>query len=309
MENTNNLERVKQAARGAFSGTSFSPEKREASAIDSYEQSIADFREFIGALNDKHPDCSELWAEERRKFEDKHTELMCAYLHSHGNVMSSMITGPSNFPTARNQKRSEWADNHMNRLLEHPEIARANVSKKARKIEVEAQGGELAIARKKLETEMATHEAMKEANKIIRSKPRNESTPEKVEKLTALEGISAGVARLLFRVDGSDGIGFASFHLTNTNNRIKSTRARVAELERRETAETTETKTESGVQIVENAEEDRLQLLFAGKPSDEIRGQLKRNGFHWSRRFGAWQRQLTDNARRATAQLVAGGVI
>ncbi len=197
----------------------------------------------------------------------------------------------------------------MRRLLDHPEAARASVNKKARRIEVEEQGGELAIARKKLETEIATHEAMKEANKIIRSKPRNKSTPEKVEKLTALEGISAGVARLLFDGDCYGDTGFASFQLTNTNNRIKSTRARVVELERRETAETTETETESGVQIVENAEEDRLQLLFDGKPSDEIRGQLKRNGFRWSRRFGAWQRQLTNNARRATAQLVAGGVI
>ncbi len=64
-----NLDRVKQAARGAFNGTSFSPEKREASAVNGYEQSVADFRSFIDALHDKYPDHSELWADECRKFE------------------------------------------------------------------------------------------------------------------------------------------------------------------------------------------------------------------------------------------------
>ena len=35
------------------------------------------------------------------------------------------------------------------------------------------------------------------------------------------------------------------------------------------------------------------------KPSDEIRGTLKKNGFRWSPKQGAWQRQLTANARFA----------
>jgi hypothetical protein len=40
----------------------------------------------------------------------------------------------------------------------------------------------------------------------------------------------------------------------------------------------------------------RLQLIFDGKPSDEVREVLKKNGFKWSPKNGAWQRQLTDNA-------------
>ena len=53
------------------------------------------------------------------------------------------------------------------------------------------------------------------------------------------------------------------------------------------------------VTVIENVELMRLQLVFDGKPSDEIRGTLKKNGFRWSPKQGAWQRQLTANARFA----------
>jgi hypothetical protein len=31
-------------------------------------------------------------------------------------------------------------------------------------------------------------------------------------------------------------------------------------------------------------------MIFPGKPSEEIRTELKRNGFRWSPMAGAWQR-------------------
>lgn len=58
------------------------------------------------------------------------------------------------------------------------------------------------------------------------------------------------------------------------------------------------------VDIVLNYAENRLQLIFPGKPSDEARALLKANGFKWSPRFGAWQRQLTPNAESALARRV-----
>lgn len=45
-----------------------------------------------------------------------------------------------------------------------------------------------------------------------------------------------------------------------------------------------------------NNEENRLQLIFDEKPEENVRTILKKNGFRWSGRFKAWQRQLTENA-------------
>ncbi len=51
-----------------------------------------------------------------------------------------------------------------------------------------------------------------------------------------------------------------------------------------------------GLVVTKNYEEDRLQLVFDGKPDEATRSILKANGFRWSPRFAAWQRKLTGNA-------------
>ena len=50
------------------------------------------------------------------------------------------------------------------------------------------------------------------------------------------------------------------------------------------------------ITVLQNTEENRLQLLFPGKPDESVRTKLKSRGFKWSPRNQAWQRQLTPNA-------------
>lgn len=50
---------------------------------------------------------------------------------------------------------------------------------------------------------------------------------------------------------------------------------------------------------IENSEKMKLELVFAGKPNEEIREILKENHFNWSSKEKAWQRLLTGNARYA----------
>lgn len=57
-------------------------------------------------------------------------------------------------------------------------------------------------------------------------------------------------------------------------------------------------------ETVINETENRIQLVFDGKPEEEERNILKKNGFRWSPRFKAWQRQLTENAVCAVWQVV-----
>ncbi|MDD3222726.1 MAG: hypothetical protein EOM34_07125 [Clostridia bacterium] len=60
--------------------------------------------------------------------------------------------------------------------------------------------------------------------------------------------------------------------------------------------QTEETKESLPFKTVKNNDLMRLQLLFDGKPSEEIRTILKSNGFRWSPSQKAWQRLLNDNA-------------
>lgn len=58
-----------------------------------------------------------------------------------------------------------------------------------------------------------------------------------------------------------------------------------------------------GVTVRHNTDDNRLQLLFPGKPEPEMIEKLKARGFKWSPRNKAWQRQLTPNALRVIPYL------
>ena len=50
------------------------------------------------------------------------------------------------------------------------------------------------------------------------------------------------------------------------------------------------------VTVLQNVEDNRLQLVFPSKPEPEMIATLKKNGYKWSPRNTAWQRQLTPMA-------------
>ena len=91
------------------------------------------------------------------------------------------------------------------------------------------------------------------------------------------------------------------YDLTSLRGKIKRVQARLDELDKRaEAAEQPADGTKfPGGEIVRNLDADRLQILFDEKPDEDTRAALKSNGFRWSPRYSAWQRQLTPNAEAA----------
>ena len=61
----------------------------------------------------------------------------------------------------------------------------------------------------------------------------------------------------------------------------------------------------TGAEIIENRELDRVQIKFSGIPSEDCRTDLKRNGFRWSPFYKVWQRKLTPQAVRVANEIVA----
>ncbi|MEI6501592.1 MAG: DUF3560 domain-containing protein [Armatimonadota bacterium] len=154
----------------------------------------------------------------------------------------------------------------------------------------------------KLEAQQAT---MKAANRICQAKPKNESTP---EKIAALEALGLPDPGRLFTPDFCGRIGFPSYALTNNNGNIRRLRERLSDLERiaAQRAEAPEAieHQHDGFTIREDADENRVQIIFPGKPNEATRTLLKSHGFRWAPSVGAWQRQL-NNAGRYAAQYVA----
>ena len=93
-----------------------------------------------------------------------------------------------------------------------------------------------------------------------------------------------------------------AYRLSNNSANIRRIKARIETLEANAKRETKEIERQDGLRIVENAEANRLQIFFPGKPSADARSILKRGGFRWAPSEGAWQRQLSNGARYAAEQ-------
>ncbi|OHV15831.1 hypothetical protein BK022_16150 [Methylorubrum extorquens] len=84
---------------------------------------------------------------------------------------------------------------------------------------------------------------------------------------------------------------------------IKRLEGRLATLEanaKRGTVEHHFTTSAGPLRIVEDPDAARVQLIFDGKPSNDVRDMLKRHGFQWAPSVSAWQRHLNNAGRSAS---------
>lgn len=144
--------------------------------------------------------------------------------------------------------------------------------------------------REKLANLEKAQNMMKAANKIVKGKGTD---AEKIDALTALGIPQAGK---LLEPDYCGRVGFAS------NANMSTVKKRIAQLEKASTEELSE-KEINGVKIVDNPEANRLQMFFDGKPSQETRTELKRNGFRWSPSNGCWQAYRNYHVSRTAEEI------
>ena len=144
--------------------------------------------------------------------------------------------------------------------------------------------------------------SMKTINKLCRSK---KLTDEQIaEQLEDDFGLSAADIHKLLNPEYSyEKKGFQHYQLSNNSANIRRIKKRVAQLERTETEQTSE-QVMGEVKIVDSVEHNRLQIFFPDKPSAEVRTELKRGGFRWSRQQGCWQRHRSNTATYQAEKIV-----
>lgn len=145
----------------------------------------------------------------------------------------------------------------------------------------------------------AKQDRWKAGNRIIRAKPRNETTPEKLGKLIAL-GIHRIEAEGMFEPDFCGRIGYPQYQLSNNNANIRRMGERIKDIRRRhELAERAEAS--GGVVVLGTSTEIGAwcQVVFAEKPEREIINELKAAGFHWgSGRWSGPRAKLPESVRQ-----------
>ena len=203
---------------------------------------------------------------------------------------SVMIAGPSNFPIRKKEKQNAARDKHM-RDYERIKALLTKIAATGTGSIRSDDPDALAKLKSKRASLEQSHADMKAVNAYYH----------KHKTLDGCPGVTDEMRRALERYTG---MGFIpTYRLSYNLAEIKRVKQRIAELERRAENPFQGWMFDGG-EVVANAEANRLQIIFADKPGEVLRGLLKKRGFKWSPRFHAWQRQLTSNAVHAAKEIL-----
>ena len=203
-------------------------------------------------------------------------------------VPSILIAGGSNFPTRKKEKQNaardsnyrEWQD--IQGLLD--------------KIRSTGMGGISADdpqAVQKLEKKLESLEKSQETMKAVNAYYRKHKTLDGCPYLSSeqLEKLKADMTSSWHLGDKP----FATWALSNNSAEIRRVKDRIKSLSQQKEIGFVGWEFDGG-KVEANTEANRLQIFFEDKPDEATREALKNNGFRWSPKAGAWQRQLTSNA-------------
>lgn len=282
-------------------------------ATDTYHDLLAEFQRAVNELIERDKRNPYPATEEQMELVEYYCQKYSAKLAAAINreneitarVPSIMIAGGSNFPVRKKEKQIAAMDKFYKECGELFDPTHNYYFRKIRNIFANTTiYSNDALALEKLQNKLQDleerHARMKEYNVYYR----------KHKTMKGFEGISdEKAAQLDAEIAGSwCNQPCAPWRLQNSNAEMKRLRGRIAELERLKAAAAQPTEDKypqvEGVEVVENAEAMRIQLIFDGKPDEETRSLLKSNGFRWAPSAGAWQRQLTENGKRATKKVL-----
>ena len=218
----------------------------------------------------------------------KLAENMNSSFSIEARVPSILITGGSNFPVRKKEKQNAARDRNMEEWND--------IQGLLDKIRSTGMGGISADdpqAVQKLETKLEKLQAAQDTMKAVNAYYRKHKTLDGCPNLSA-ESIEKMKSEMSSQWHIEDK-PYPSWALSNNNAEIRRIKGRIAELTKKQETAYAGWEFDGGT-VEANKEDNRLQIFFEEKPDEKTRETLKENGFRWSPKAGAWQRQLNDNA-------------
>lgn len=212
------------------------------------------------------------------------------YYRNESYAPSILVAGGSNFPVKKKERQN---NNRRTLWKEHEELN----GKYKRLISGVGTGGissDDKDAVPQLEAKLAALEKRQkdivEANKYFRKNNRS------------WEGYDGPLKNIVER--WSSGWGWPRPLMTTNNGaEIRRIKGRIEELNRKASSNFGDDLPFDGGRTTFNKADNRIEIYHDEKPSPETISELKHNGFKWSPKKKAWQRQITDNAIIAAKML------
>lgn len=300
-----------ELARNSYRASSFSPDKRAKSEIESWKQSMAEqyriLLDFAKRKDYSIPALDASYSNYRKKMLDLKKDM----LHKRSRTMSSMITGPANFPVESNRKKLGYYHSALEKYLEYDKRAIERIKNDIDPIILIREGDPDAIEalENKLQSMEKIKQIQKEFNKAFKGQ---ESTPDERRDYIVNSGILGHLNQAYpneewsiesWKLKGAMEGGqlspkmYLTRHMNELRKRIQGEKNRAEFVDRLEPF-----KFDGGV-IEFNKADNRIQIFYDEKPDVEERSRIKKAAFKWSPKAGAWQRQMTVNALAATFKL------
>lgn len=256
--------------------------------------------EHIAQLND---DLQEMPETEQEWYTEKYIKMYLDWVSSKGRTASSMVTGPANFNTRRNEKALNAEHNKYESFSNWREKAKEGIMKKIERNKPEEQ-------KRDEKWELMKTEIIRQASVIV-------GIDNGTEPYSRALFVSSMVGKIdTIAKSGDHELVDRALNLIEELNKaqrkpIITSRHKVWKL--REKAfdianakenpqESTTIEIEGGMVII-NHSDDRIQVKHEEKPAREIIELLKRNAFKWSPFGKCWQRKITPNAICATNKM------
>lgn len=258
----------------AHVNVSFSPERRADMYVKDYSEQLEEDLKTLG--------------DNQGNYKEKYIRHFTDWMSAKTRCLSSMITGPANFPTRRAEKANNSEHNHFVKF----ETWRAKYFKAVNRERTLSPEEDLEKMYKKLDDTIILNEKVKDWNKSIRSFKAGKIDEKQLSGELAGKGMVersyVSMFKHSFKYSYWNGFGTLAADIKRQKERIEALKSRI------ETKSSWEDITFEGGYIT--VDDDRVKVFHDEKPEQQIINDLKRHGFKWSRFWGCWCRKHTAQA-------------
>lgn len=295
-------------AKSAKEMNSFS-DYRPNSATTEYNTLLEQFEASVNELLERYPEnINEDASNLIEYYKDKYAKKLAFAFNKRNSIEarmpSVMIAGPSNFNWRKKEKQNSARENFWKEYASFFSVEDNYYFKKIKTlITNKTIYSDDALAIEKLNAKIDKLTDLQSKMKAVNTFYRKNKNLNECDLLTEKEKIELKQTLQMFPYYNQP---YPSFELTNNNAKIKRLQERLEDLIKLKERTNNENKYPEieGLKVVEDTNDMRIRILFDEIPNEETRTTLKQNGFKWSPKNSAWQRQLTNNGIYSTKKLL-----
>lgn len=296
-------------ARTAKELNSFSDYK-ENSATNNYRSYLKNFEDNVNELIEQYPEnINEEALRLIEYYKDKYAKKLAFAINKSNSIEarmpSIMISGAGNFNFRKKEKQNQARDSFWQEYGDLFNEDNYYFNKIKIIITNKVIYSDDALAIEKLEAKIDSLTEYQNKMKNVNAYYKKHKTLDGCDLLDEKEIKELKEKLVMFHYYSQP---YPTFELTNNNQNLHRLKDRLENLKKLKERASSDNENKyiqvDGLEVVEDANDMRIRIIFENIPNEQTRTLLKSYGFKWSPKNSAWQRQLTSNGIYATKRVL-----